>query len=99
MNVDLKQFKKDVNAMMKSNDYIVSINLHQVDNGTHAFVNALAVQLSWGKTALSIFAPRLFTFTIPYNSMVFYTLHETPELRGITVTLTGKQLLSIRERQ
>jgi len=99
MIINLKQFKKDVKSVMKANDYIVSVNLHQVDFGTHAFVNALAVQLSWGKEDMLIFAPKLFTYVIPYRSVEGYTLHETPELRGITITLAGRQLLSIREKQ
>jgi len=99
MTVNLKQFKKDVKAVLKANDYIVSINLHQVDNGTHAFVNnPHGVILSWCRGTMLLYAPKLFTYEIPYRSIEGYTLHETPELRGMTITLAGRQLLSIRER-
>jgi len=100
MHIDVKQFKNAIKSVMKTNACACSINLQNIDTGTHAFANLPSTKVSWGNQEVRFYLPGLCTYRIPYGMIEGYKLYgRNLTWNSVEVGLTGRQLLSIRPRQ
>lgn len=98
--IDQKLFRKDVSDTMKAINNACSINVQNVDSGTHAFVNVDNIKVSWGKREVLFFIPHTVTYRIPYDAVCSYSVYgQNTAQSSMEIELKGRQLMSIRPKQ